>query len=171
MHTNANDSLHVSICLLRIKILEYTGNIDTMYIIWRDMMQLFLSPCRSSNIFFWWSMEAFCIQYKSYSCAISEILEKLSSQTYTQCTLIENVYNARGCDMTDCFIYFMYYLRDIFLREQYFWKHNCTFQLNKIAITCQKFELHILHVLLIYMVLGINVQHILLMHRICFYFR
>ena len=72
------------------------------------------------NIFFWWSMEAFCIQYKSYSCAISEILEKLSSQTYTQCTLIENVYNARGCDMTDCFIYFMCYLREIFLRGQFF---------------------------------------------------
>ena len=137
---------------------------------WYDAT-LSLSPCRCSNIFFWWSMEAFCIQYKSYSCAISEILEKLSSQTYTQYTLIENVYDARGCDIIDCFINFMYYLRDIFLREQYFWKHNCTFQLNKIAITCQKFELYILHVLLIYMVLGLNVQHILLMHRIYFYFR
>ena len=42
MHMNANDSLHVGICLLGLKILEYTGKIDTMYIIWRDMMQLFL---------------------------------------------------------------------------------------------------------------------------------
>ena len=170
MHMNANDSLHVGICLLGLKILEYTGKIDTMYIIWRDMMQLSLFRHQPvlENIFFWWSMEAFCIQYKSYSCAISEILEKLSSQTYTQCTLIENVYNARGCDMTDCFIYFMCYLREIFLRGQYFWKHNCTFKLKinswfkyKTLITCQTFELFILHVLLICMVLGMNVKHIL----------
>ena len=51
MHMNANDSLHVGICLLGLKILEYTGKIDTMYIIWLDMMQLFLFRHAGARIF------------------------------------------------------------------------------------------------------------------------
>ena len=174
MHTNANDSLHVWICLLRLNILEYTGKIDTMYIIWRDMMQLCLSfsISRCSNIFFWWSMEAFRIQYKSYSCAISEILEKLSPQTYTQC-----IYTHRKCVWRtwvwyDRLLHLFYVLfeilaqREIFLNTWLYLPNKYIKQQLRVkslsSIYCKTF---------LFILCWIWTFTHFLANRICFYFR